>query len=72
MGIDKSDSLWYTFQKYDDPQADSDLVNKTFAALEFNKWYKCAIEYDFSAQKLTYYLRRLGGFHTKRSGHQKA
>ena len=56
MGIDKSDSLWYTFQKYDNPQADSDLVHKTFAALEFNKWYKCTMEYDFAAQKLTYYL----------------
>jgi hypothetical protein len=56
MGIDKSDSLWYTFQKYDDPQADSDLVHKNFLALEFNKWYKCAVEYDFTAQKLTYYL----------------
>lgn len=56
MGIDKSDSLWYTFQKYDDPQADSDLVHKTFAALEFNKWYKCTMEYDFAAQKLTYSL----------------
>ena len=56
MGIDKSDSLWYSYQKYDNPQADSDLVHKTFAALEFNKWYKCTVEYDFTAQKLTYYL----------------
>jgi hypothetical protein len=56
MGIDKSDSLWYTFQKYDNPQADSDLVYKNFAALEFNKWYKCTMEYDFAAQKLTYSL----------------
>jgi hypothetical protein len=56
MGINKSDSLWYTFQKYDNPQADSDLVQKNFAALEFNKWYKCAMEYDFAAQKLTYFL----------------
>jgi hypothetical protein len=53
MGIDKSDSLWYTFQKYDNPQADSDLVYNNFAALEFNKWYKCTMEYDFAAQKLT-------------------
>jgi len=56
MGIDKSDSLWYTYQKYDDPQADSDLVYKTFAALEFNKWYKCAVEYDFTLHKVTYLL----------------
>ena len=56
MGIDKSDSLWYTFQKYDDPQADSDLIKKNFAALQFNTWYKCAVEYDFAAQRLTYYL----------------
>jgi hypothetical protein len=56
MGVDMSDSLWYTFQKYDNPQADSDLVHKNFEALEFNKWYKCAVEYDFTAQALTYYL----------------
>ena len=56
MGIDKSDSLWYTFQKYDDPQADSDLIRKNFAPLEFNRWYKCAVEYDFTAKTLTYFL----------------
>jgi len=59
MGIDKSDSLWYTLQKSDNPQADSDLVYKNFAALEFNKWYKCAIEYDFNLQKATYFLNGL-------------
>jgi hypothetical protein len=56
MGIDKSDSLWLTFQKWDNPQADSDLVHKNFAALKFNKWYKCAIEYDFTLEKVTYLL----------------
>jgi hypothetical protein len=56
MGIDKSDSLWCMYEKYDYPQADSDLVHKTCGALELNKWYKCTIEYDFAAMVLTYYL----------------
>jgi hypothetical protein len=54
IGIDKSDSLLCTFQKFDNPQADSDLVSKTCGALELNKWYKCTIEYDFTSAKATY------------------
>ncbi|MBN2036561.1 MAG: hypothetical protein JW768_07440 [Chitinispirillaceae bacterium] len=56
MGIDNTDSLWCMYEKYDYPQADSDLVHKTCGALALNKWYKCTIEYDFAAMVLTYYL----------------
>jgi hypothetical protein len=56
MGISKSDSLWYAFEKWNNPLADSDLVHTNFAALEFNKWYKCTIEYNFSTKSVTYYL----------------
>ena len=56
MGISKSDSLWYAFEKWGNPQPDSDLVHKSFAALEFNKWYKCTIEYNFATKQVTYFL----------------
>lgn len=56
MGISKSDSLWYMYEKYSYPQADSDLVHRNFEELKLNKWYKCNIEYDFSKGKLNYYL----------------
>ena len=56
MGIDTSDSLWCLYEKYSNPQADSDLVHKRCGALEENKWYKCNIEYDFAAMMLTYSL----------------
>lgn len=56
MGINKSDSIWYAFEKWDNPQADSDLVHKSFAPLTFNKWYKCNIEYNFTTKQVTYYL----------------
>jgi hypothetical protein len=56
MGIDKSDSLWCMYEKYSNPQADTDLVHKKIAALETNKWYKCTIEFDFNESKLTYSL----------------
>lgn len=56
MGIDKSDSLWCLYQRYSYPQVDTLLVHKTCGALKTNKWYKCNIEYDFNAEKLTWYL----------------
>jgi hypothetical protein len=56
MGIDTSDSLWCLYEKYSYPQADSDLVHKRCGALEVNKWFKCAIEYDFNKTMLTYSL----------------
>ena len=71
MGIDKSDSLWYTFQKADNPQADSDLVQKKFAALQLNTWYKCVVEYDFTAMKLTYFLNDREIFSKRASGIKK-
>ena len=53
MGIDKSDSLKYVYEK-----APNDIANesKTFAALKFFKWYKCKIEYNYSDTTLTYYV----------------
>lgn len=53
MGIDKSDSLGYTFEN-----APNDPINehKNFAALTLNTWYKCKIEYDYTTTTLTYYL----------------
>ena len=53
MGIDKSDSLRYVYEK--DP-LDPINEHKNFAALTLNKWYKCKIEYDFTDTTLTYYL----------------
>lgn len=56
MGIDKHDSLWCLYERYSSPQADTLLVHKTCGALKTNKWYKCNIEYDFNAEKMTWYL----------------
>ena len=53
MGIDASDSLKWVYQ--DDLNGAAD-VHAKFAPLTFNRWYKCAVEYDFSAATLTYFL----------------
>lgn len=54
MGIDKSDSLKYVYESAPGDSANS--VYKNFAALTFNKWYKCKIEYDFPNSNLIFYL----------------
>ena len=53
MGISKSDSLEYFCQYAPD---DSTNEQKCFAPLQFNKWYQCRIEYDFTTKTLTYLL----------------
>jgi hypothetical protein len=53
MGIDKSDSLKYV---YESAPADPSNEYKKFAPLTLNTWYKCKIEYDYSAATLTYFL----------------
>ena len=53
MGIDKSDSLKYIYEYQPD---DTSNEHKNFAALEYDKWYKCNIEYDFNDSTVTYFL----------------
>lgn len=54
MGISRSDSLQYIYQ-YDPSKPDSNYT-KCFASLQFNKWYKCNIEYSFPDTTVTYSL----------------
>ena len=51
LGISQSDSLMYVYQ-----YAPNDSTNeqKCFAALQFNKWYQCTIEFNFTTSVLTY------------------
>jgi len=55
MGISMSDSLYCN---YENALMDSGpiIMHQNFAALQFNKWYKCNIEYNFSASNITYFL----------------
>jgi hypothetical protein len=53
MGIDRSDSLKCV---YESAPADPSNEYKNFAPLTLNTWYKCKIEYDYSATTLTYFL----------------
>lgn len=54
IGIDKSDSLQYIYEN--EPGDTVNNEHKNFAAIVFNKWYKCNIEYDFSNTTLSYYV----------------
>ena len=54
IGIDKSDSLKYIYEN--EPGDSVNNEHKNFAALVFNKWYKCNIEYDFTNAILSYYV----------------
>lgn len=53
LGFDKSDSVKCVFYNLDDftPQQDSLL-----APIQFNHWYKCVVEIDFTANSVAYYL----------------
>jgi len=53
MGIGKFDSLQYYYQRQ---AGDSTNEQKSFAPLQFNKWYQCRIEYDFNTSILSYFL----------------
>jgi hypothetical protein len=53
MGIDMSDSLRCV---YEDAPADPSNKYKNIAPLSLNTWYKCKIEYGYSAATLTYFL----------------
>jgi hypothetical protein len=52
MGIGKSDSLMLYYQQ----PYPADLVEKNLASLEFNKWNKCNVEYNFKNDTLTCFL----------------
>lgn len=54
MGISKSDSLYFVYENT--PTDSATMKHQNFAALQFNKWYKCNIEYDFNTSILNYYL----------------
>ena len=51
LGISQSDSLMYVYQ-----YAPNDSTNeqKCFAPLQFNKWYQCNVEFNFTTSVLTY------------------
>jgi hypothetical protein len=53
LGFDKSDSVKVGYYDLWDmnPQSDSML-----APIRYNRWYKCAVEVDFTAQKITWKL----------------
>ena len=53
MGIDTSDSLKCV---YESAPADPANEYKNFAPLKLNTWYKCQVEYDYSAATLSYFL----------------
>jgi len=52
MGFDKSDSVKYVYS--------TDLVrnqqNQDICPMQFNKWYKCRIEYSFATTTAKFYL----------------
>jgi hypothetical protein len=53
MGIDTSDSIECL---YEDLLNGNAVEHRNVAALTLNKWYKCAVEYDFTTDTLTYFL----------------
>jgi len=59
MGIDKSDSLKYVWST----DAIANQQQKNIAAVQFNKWYKCTVEYNIGDYTATFYLdgARVGG-----------
>jgi hypothetical protein len=52
MGFDKSDSVKYVYST----ELTVNEQSKNVAAIQFNHWYKCAIEFRFSDTTATYWL----------------
>ena len=54
MEIGTSDSIWIIYEN--SPVDSINMMHKNVAALQYDTWYKCRIEYSFPDTALTYFL----------------
>ena len=52
LGFDRNDSVKYTYYNGFTGQHSDSMISP----IRFNNWYKCAVEVDFTAWTVTYYL----------------